>query len=148
VVNVNKSEAIGNTEVKPLIVTNQPSNQSFSSKNKCFVATSTNSHGPLVQKTAPLSETTTLMPTATTFVASQPPMQDKKSVANSRLRRAKVRNNKLSVKQYQLGKASKGQIKAEVNGNNPQPEPTVLNNTAVELKPVLFLKVFKIHQYL
>ncbi|XP_029347788.1 uncharacterized protein LOC100570368 [Acyrthosiphon pisum] len=157
VVNVDKSETICKTEVKPLSVTNQSSNQSFSSPlqektyvsstskeiptKKGFVATSTNSHDPLMQVTAPLSETTTLMPTATTLiVVPQPPMQDEKSVANSHLHRAEDGTNVLDVQQDQLVKVSTGQMKAEVDGNNPQTEPTVLNNTAVVLKPISFLK--------
>jgi len=131
VVNVDKSETIGNTEEKPSIVTNQPSNQSFSSPlrektyvsstseviptNKCFVAKSTDLHGPLVQITAPLLETTTLMPTATTFVASQPPMQ----------------NNKLV-------KGPKGQMIVEINVTNSQAELT-----PIEPEAVSFIKVFK-----
>ncbi|CAI6352395.1 unnamed protein product [Macrosiphum euphorbiae] len=146
VINGNKTQTIGNTAIKPKILTGQPLNnfnQSFSSSlqnknlepstskviptNKCFVVAPTISHSPLVQVTASLSKSATTIPaTTTTFLTFKPAVPINISMVNGALQRAEVSTILVGNRPYKLVKGPTGQMRAVINKAKtfikPQPD--------------------------
>ncbi|XP_016661291.1 uncharacterized protein LOC100574406 [Acyrthosiphon pisum] len=143
----NKTQTIGNTAVKPSILTGQTLNtfyQSFSSSlhdktfepstskviptNKCFVVAPTISHSPFVKLTASLSKTALPIPaTPTTFVIIKPAVPNNISMANSSLNRAEGKTIIVGNKQYKFVKGPTGELRAVVNKTKTfvKPPPTI-----------------------
>ncbi|CAI6359648.1 unnamed protein product [Macrosiphum euphorbiae] len=149
VINGNKTQTIGNTAIKPKILTGQPLNnfyQSFSSSlqnknlepstskviptNKCFVVATTISHSPLVQVTASLSKSATTIPaTTTTFVTFKPAVPNNISMVNGTLQRAEGSTILVGNRQYQLVKGPTGQMRAVINKAKTfiKPQPVAMD---------------------